>query len=250
MAIVRKAAAILIWMLGAALSAGSAHALSFSVPAGRTIVDVDFSGPVGLSYDGTTETLTMAADVDVFRLDDTTQVTPTGTVSFNVTLMLTGTTSVLGSTASASFMNGLASDFTLIDDNATASLLDDEVVFAGDFTGPALLEITASIFGTTGDFGGGTQAGAFTVSNVNPALAGQVLPTGDLSAFLTNFTDGSGGVVTSLAPLLDGGVAGAGFQDFDAQPNIDFNLVPEPASGLLPTLAALWVARRLGRRRP
>lgn len=233
---------------GALLAPGQAQSLSFSIPAGRTVVDIDLSTSVtGFSYDGGTETLSLTADVDAFRLDDSSTVSlDPGDVTMNVTLMLQAPISVVpagfDTIATGYYANGLAFDLTLIDSNGTPSTGDDELVFGADYTGNVQLQITDStFFGITGDFGGGTQAGAFTVGSVNPALAGQIPLSGDLSALLVSLSP------SSLAALDDGS---GGFNSFTAQPNVDFNFsVPEPGMALLLGSALLAMgARRLRRR--
>jgi len=223
----------------------SADALSFSIPAGRTIVDVDLSSGAGFDYDGTSEELSLVTDVDALRLDDGSSISlPSGAVQFSVLVMLQGAPSVstvgFDTFVNADFRNGLAFDFTLTDTIAS------ELVFGGDFDGDLQLSLVDRFtFGLNGDLGGGAQLGAFDVTGVNPALAGQVLPRGNLSALLTNIQP------SSAAALLDGDQQG--FQEFTAQPNIDFNLVPEPGTGALLGLGlgALVAAGRAagGRRR-
>ena len=226
------------------VGAQSASALSFSVPAGRIVVDLDLSTASGLTYDGTTETLSITTDVDALRLDDesTVSLLP-GQLVFNVTVSLVGTvtsTPVGFDTIHQADLSNGAFDFTIVDTMNTASVLDDEMVLGGDFDGDVFLEITESLFfGTSGNFGGGSQGGVFDVTWLNAALTGKVPLEGDMSAILSVFSP------TSF--LADGG---GGFVGFSAQPNIDFNFtegtVPEPGVAWLLGTAVMgsWLLRR------
>lgn len=228
----QAAGTILALACGLALAAQPARALSFSVPAGRTITDIDLSsGSTGLDYDGdaSPETLSMTADVNVIRLDDGSEISlSSGQLTFSLNLMLvTGSVEVttVGFTTfvDADFVNGLTYDFVILDNVAAQQVL------GGDFLGDAVLALTEGFAGLSGTFGGGSGGGTFSLTQVNPALSGKISTSGNLAAQLTTFNPGS------LASILDGG-SPQGFNDFTAQPGIDFNFaaVPEPgAAGLL-----------------
>jgi hypothetical protein len=225
----------------ASLAAQPAAALSFSIPAGRVVVDIDLSTSGGLTYDGTSETLTIATDVDQIRLDDNSVIgLAPGQLVFSLSVSLVGvvTTTPVGfdTIHEADLSNG-AFDFTVMDTQNTPSVLDDELVLGADFTGDVHLFIQESFFGTTGDLGGGSQGGDFDVTWLNAALVGHVPLAGDLSAILTNFAPSTG--------LADGG---GGFVGYTAQPNVDVNFtVPEAGTGwlLLSTAVAIvGVSRR------
>lgn len=213
-------------VMGASFAAQPAAALSFSIPAGRVVADIDLSTDGGLTYDGTTETLTISTDVDQIRLDDNSVIgLAPGQLVFSLSVSLVGaiTTTPIGfdTIHEGDFSNG-AYDFSIIDTQNTASVLDDELVLGADFTGDLHLLIQESFFGTTGDLGGGTQGGDFNITWLNGALAGLVPLAGDISGILTNFAPSTG--------LADGG---GGFVDHTAQPNVDVNFtVPVPEAGL------------------
>jgi len=234
----RGALAVLL-LATVSLAAGPAAALSFSIPVGRTVEDIDLSTGGGLTYDGTAETLTITTDVDALRLDDGSTVSlSAGQLVFSLSVTLVGavsTTTLISDTFhDADFSNG-AFDFTIMDTQNTAAPGDDELVLGADFTGNLHLFIQETFFGTTGDLGGDAQGGKFAVTWLNAALAGQVPLSGDLSAFLTNYSP--------MTNLADGG---GGFVDHTAQPNVDVNL-PEPGLGGLAVavlLATAGVARR------
>jgi hypothetical protein len=236
-------AGLVALMMAASLAAQPAAALSFSIPVGRVVADIDLSTSGGLTYDGTSETLTISTDVDEIRLDDNSVVgLSPGQLVFSLSVSLVGvvTTTPIGfdTLHEADLSNG-AYDFSIIDTQNTASVLDDELVLGADFTGDLHLLIQESFFGTTGDLGGGSQAGEFTITWLAAALAGQVPLAGDLSAILTNFAPSTG--------LADGG---GGFVDYTAQPNVDVNFtVPVPEAGvgwlLLSTAVAIAGASRI-----
>jgi len=243
------------------LAAGSAHALSFSVPDGRVIEDIDISGTTGdflingaddQGDDLATEWLFVTADVNAIRLDDGSTIQlAADQVTFSSALKLNdGSVSVstdfFGNTSiTANFSNGVTADFSLIDNVA------GETVFSGELGGP--IELGLSEFaGPTGVFGAASQGGSFSIIDANPELLGKILSEGNLGLDLGAFRQ-NGSNASSLSALLDS-ESPQGFEDWDAQPTGDFNfsgaVVPEPgSSALLLTLAAAaaWGGRRARR---
>lgn len=244
------------------LAGGPVYALSFSVPDGRIIEDIDISGTTGdfvingadsSGNDIPTEWLFVTADVNAVRLDDGSTIQlAAGQVTFSSSLKLeNGSVSVstdfLGDTTiAADFSNGVSmADFTLTDTVA------GEIVFAGELGGSIQLSLS-EFTGPTGTFGAASQGGSFSITNVNPELFGKILSEGDLALQLGAFRK-NGSNVSSLSALLDS-ESPQGFEDWDAQPTGDFNfsgtVVPEPGSALLLGLAAAaaaWGGRRARR---
>jgi len=257
--IARTAAAALLGVFLLASAAGPAGALSFSVPNGRVIEDMDISGTTGdfaIDGDASPESLSITAGVNSIRLDDGSTI-PFGAnqVTFNLNLMLIPgsletQTDFFGDTSvTADFSNGLAFDFTVFDNVA------GELVFGAELGGPTdpiQLSLTEGFTGVTGTFGAASQGGNFTVSSVSPDLFGHIPSEGNLTLQLGVFLQ-EGSSVSAVAPLLDGGDP-QGFEDFTAQPTGDFNfqgavVIPEPGSALLLGTVALgaWALARPGR---
>jgi len=261
--IARTATAGLLGFSLLALTAGPAAALSFSVPDGRIIEDMDIAGSTGdfeIDGDASPETLSITADVSSIRLDDGSTISfGANQVTFNLNLMLIPGSVVVSSTgglfpqtlATADFSNGMAFDFTVFDNVA------GELVFGAELGGPTdpiQLSLTEGFTGLTGTFGAASQGGIFNLSSVSPELLGHIPSKGNLALQLGAFLQ-DGSSVNSVAPLLDG-ESPQGFEDFTAQPTGDFNfegavLIPEPGSALLLGTAALgaWAIARAGRTR-
>lgn len=242
------------------LAAAPAHALSFSVPDGRIIEDIDISGTTeGFVINGAddfgndiaAEWLFINADVNAVRLDDGSTIQlAAGQVTFSSAVKLdngsvsVGTDFFGNTTITADFSNGLTADFSLTDNVA------GETVFAGELGGPIQLSLN-EFTGPNGSFGAASQGGSFSVTDVNPELSGKILSEGDLALQLGAFRQ-NGSNVGSLSALLDS-ESPQGFEDWDAQPTGDFNfsgaVVPEPGSSalLLSLAAAAWGARRIRR---
>ena len=230
---------------GIGFAAEPTQALSFSIPAGRTIVDLDFSGTTGdfvINGGANPETLSLTAGVNVIRLDDGTDI---GLAAGQVTLALDLTldagsletsSGVFDTTVTADFRSAACGNLTLFDNDA------GELALAADVAGPTQLTLTEGFTGVTGTFGGASQGGGFVVSTVNSELVDHVLPAGNLAGGLSVFRQ-NGSTVLTLAPLLDGGDP-QGFEDFDAQPGGDLNFVPEPGAACLLGLCLVALAAR------
>jgi len=241
-------------VLVVAFVATGAHAFSFSLPAGQTIVDIDLSSDLGLSYDGTSETLTVTAEADVFRMSGGPAFDVTlapGQVMFSLALQLLpgslvatddgGFTRIIDGL----FENGAAADFSLWDTGGGPPVL----LYGADFTNDVPFNL-ASVFGpVTGSIGGDYELHG--PSPGDAAFINKFGTGGTLSVDFSNLSE------TTICGFLDGpctppftGQSFTGMGDWGGQPNVDIVPIPEPstAAAVALGLAVLAGRRRNGRR--
>jgi hypothetical protein len=243
------------------LQAGPAGALSFPLSPGDVIVDINLSASAQtMSYDGSTETLTVTAEVDNFLLADSTSITLSpGQVLFTTTVSLVPGSLFInsdffdGGTIIGTYSNSPAADFVLWDQGGPPTVL-----FTGDYDGPGLSLLVESLFGFIAN---GSLGGTYTVrTGEGDALFESTIGTTGSVAIQFDNLERGGTPVNGICQIADPDcfpgsffelTSWPGLQDFDAQPEgVDFApdppAVPEPGIASLLGLAILggWLRRR------
>jgi hypothetical protein len=231
------AAAILLLL---AAGAGPTHALSFTIPDGARIIDIDTgSSATASSYDGTTETFSIVSDVRVIRInmDPWEIMLAPGAVELNVQVALQGTITDSVTVLRGSYSNA-AADFTITDLAG-----GNEVIFAANFDDPAPLALNAP-FALFGDYDiiDGTLGGDYTRLDLDNPFDNALYLRGNLGIQLQTLL--VGGAQATTLNIQDGG---GGLVDFDFNPVADLTPIPEPATGWLVALGIAVLAAR-GRR--
>lgn len=255
MRVIRRSALALI-AAGALWAPGPARALSFSIGPGDVIVDVDFSsGSQTLTYDGTSESITLTAQADRLILASGSTIAldgPGQQVVFSMTVALVPGTLFIDSDLFGSggisgvYQDGVAADFTLVDvlDAGGPTLLA-----AADFSSGLDLSITGFFGVMTGGLGG-----TYAVAGGDPIFLGAFGNSGSLAVNFSQLERG-GVLLQTICDVADApcvppiafGTPWPGLQDFSAQPGVDLTPAPEPALGALLGLGLALVAagRRL-----
>lgn len=138
----------------------------------------------------------------------------------------------------ATFANGLAADFSIVDLAAGANLL-----MAGDYTTALTWKATQGL----GTLVRGDINGSFVQSGGDPAFLAASYSLGLFNSFHTGFTS-NGGAVTNLCGLVLSCPAPSDLANWEANPNMVIQ-VPEPATLALALLGLLGLHRG-GRRVP
>lgn len=229
-------AQVVVGALAALVSMVSAsHGLSFSIPSGRYVVDIDFATTGGTAtYDDKSETLVISADVGRLRLDDGSTIESGGGLDLQIvfSVELVGSISAAGTIISGTYASATA-DFVIIDSPGPS----ESLIYAADFDGAGgSLNILTQAF--TGFVLNGTLSGNYTrdygTALDSNELADVFSPIGNLSVQLSNFSPS-----TSTALRDDPADPDVndrdGLNSFTAQPTVDLTPgpIPEPATGLL-----------------
>jgi hypothetical protein len=239
------AAAALAALLLLAGGSGPAKALSFTIPDGARIIDVDTgSSATASSYDGTTETFSIFSDIRVIRLDTGPDILiPAGDVQLSVQVTLQGTITDAVTALLGSYSNG-AADFVITDIAG-----GNQVIFAADFDNPVPLALNAPLAPFDPLIIDGTLGGDYTKAvNLDNPFDNAIDPWGNLGVQLQSLLVGSA-QATKLNILDNPFGPPGGLQDFTFNPVSDLTPIPEVATGWLVAcgIFALAARRRRGR---
>jgi hypothetical protein len=212
------------------------HALSFTIPDGATIIDVDTgSSATASSYDGTSETFTIFSDIRVIRLDTGPDILiPSGDVELSIQVTLMGTIVDAGTALLGSYSNG-AADFVITDIAG-----GNEVIFAANFDSPAPLALNAPFWPLDSQIIDGTLGGDYTKAvDLDNPFDNAILPQGNLGVQLQSLL--VGGTPATKVNIQDGA---GGLNDFTFSPVSDMTPIPEVATGWLVALGIIVMAAR------
>jgi len=236
------AAAALLLLAGAS---GPANALSFTIPDGAQIIDIDTgSSATPSSYDGTTETLSIFSDIRVIRIDmDPWEISiAPGDVELSVQLTLQGTITDMVAVLLGYYSNG-AADFTITDIAG-----GNEVIFAANFDSLVPLALNAPFAPFDPQVLDGVLGGDYTKIDLDNPFDDAIYAGGNLGIQLQALL--VGGVQATTLNILDNpfGPPG-GLQDFTFNPVSDLTPIPEPSTGWLVALGMVALATRSRRLR-
>ncbi len=222
----------------------SATALSFTVPAGQKIDDIDLQGVVVQIYDGAAEMLTISARVASMQLSGGSSlnlIALGSEVYLEMGLSLVSVDFVTSTLVFASVQNG-ATDFSLID-RTTAT---PEIVFAGDFdVDPTPIQING-FFSVSA-----LLSGQYSTTIEHPDVAAAVRSGGEIVIGMSALSSNGVSPYFQASDVVDPG--SLGLKNIYGQVTADFNFLatPEPGSAALLVVGLTglaWTGSRARRR--
>lgn len=223
----------------------AATALSFTVPTGKKIDDIDLQSVVVQVYDGAAEMFAVSARVASMQLSDGSSINliaQGSEVYLELALPLVSVDFVSSTLVFASVQNG-ATDFSIVDHTGAIP----EVVFAGDFDfDPTPLQING-FFSVSA-----LLSGQYSTTVEHPDLTVAVRSGGEIVIGVSALSSDGVNPYFQASDIVDPG--SLGLKTFYGQATADFNFLatPEPGSAALlgAGLAGLaWTGTRARRRR-